>query len=269
MPSETRLPAVPNLKEFRDTRLWFQYAMGGIAGAGLVGTITLFRKASEGPQLLVAAGTVFAATLIALGVVYLKFGAPVVLRQTASGVERICGANVQRIPYDELFGFRSKWTDVLRNGIYHHTQVRLEFSSERPDLPVLKYDSTVDYDTLKYNELREFQDEVAEIVARRMADVLYNEGSVAWTHKLNLRHDGLELMKKSGGAPELIGFDRISDWTVDEGLFKLGIDGNRRPLLVEDTSQWNFYPGLLLFRQLCASPSDGASIDQSEPALID
>ena len=206
--------------------------------------------------------------LVALAVVYLKFGKPIVLRQTDTGIERVCGSNVQSIRYDELFGLRAKWTDVLRNGVYNHTLVRLAFSSQDPAAPVLAYDSTVDYDTLKYNEMQEFQAEVAELVARRMADVMRSEGCVQWTEKLSIRPDGLELTRKAGAAPELIGFDRVSQWKLDEGLFKLGVDNSRRPVLVENTSQWNFYPGLLLFGQLCPSPGDDAPIDETEPALI-
>jgi hypothetical protein len=266
MSAEARFNVPPNFKEFRDTRLWFQYAMGGIAAVGLVGAITLFRKAGGAPHLLIAAGAVLGAMLVTLAVVYLKFGKPVVLRQTESGIERICDDTVETIRYDELFGLRAKWTDVLRNGVYNHTQVRLAFSSEDPAVPVLNYDSTVDYDTLKYNELHEFQAEVARIVAVHMDDVMRSVGSVKWTERLSLRADGLELTKKAGAAPELVGFDRVSQWTLDEGLFKLGVDGSRRPVLVEATDQWNFYPGLLLFSELCGSPSDDASIDENEPA---
>jgi hypothetical protein len=267
MSTDPCFDAAPNLKEFRDTRLWVQYAMGGIAGAGLVGAITLFRKAGGEPVLQAAAGGALAATLVALAVVYLKFAKPVVLRQTASGIERICGDSVASIPYEELFGLRAKWTDVLRNGVYHHTLVRLAFSSQNPVVPVLTYDSTVDYDTLKYHQMHEFQCEVAEVVARRMAQVMQSDGYVKWTEKLSIRPDGIEMTKKAGSAPEVIGFERISQWKLDEGLFKLGIDGSRRPVLVEDTSQWNFYPGLLLFSQLCQPLCDDASLDEV-PALI-
>ncbi len=271
MTAEAPFVAAPNLKEFRDTLPWFQYAMGGIAGAGIVGVVTLSRKAAalqlNGSQLTLSVGAVTALTLIGLAVIYFKFGKSVVLRQTDRGIERTCGDDVQTIRYDELFGLRAKWTDVLRNGVYNHTQVRLAMSSQDQAVPVLTYDSTVDYDTLKYNQLHELQSEVAGIVAQRMADVLESDGSVQWTGKLSIRPDGLEMTKKAGAAPELISFDRISQWKLDEGLFKLGVDNSRRPVLVEATDQWNFYPGLLLFSQLCQSPSDDAPVDE-EPALI-
>jgi hypothetical protein len=272
MSDEARVDAAPNLKEFRDTRLWFQYAMGGIAGVGIVGAITLFRKADDFGLdrylLQCAAGAVVAVTLVALAVVYLKFGKPVVLRQTEYGIERECGKIVQTISYGELYGLRAKWTDVLRNGIYNHTQVRLAMCAQDPDAPEMKYESTVDYDTLKYRQLEEFQDEVVEIVARQMAVIMQSEGRVAWTKKLHLRPDGLE-MTKGGCAAELIAFDRISQWKLDQGLFKLGIDGSRRPVLVEDTSQWNFYPGLWLFSELCQSPHEDSpdSTIEDEPVL--
>ena len=100
-----------------------------------------------------------------------------------------------------------------------------------------------------------------------MAESIEAEKSVKWTEKLRIRPDGLEMAKKAGGPTELIGFDRISQWKLDEGLFKLGVDGSRRPVLVEDTSQWNFYPGLLLFCQLSQTTSEEASVDGGEPAL--
>jgi hypothetical protein len=259
--------AATNFKEFRDVRMWVQYAMGGIAGVGIVGAVALFRKASQEPLLLASAGAVIAATLIALLVVYLNFAKPVVLRQTDGGIERVCGGNVQAIRYDEMFGFRIKWTDVLRNGIYQYTQVRLALSSQEPGVSVLTYDSTVHYDTLKYREMQEFQSEISEIVARRLAQVMQHDGSVKWTEKLSIRPDGIEMTRKAGAAPEIIGLDRISQWKLDEGLFKLGVDGSRRPVLVEETSQWNFYPGLLLFSELCQPSCADAMIDE-EPALI-
>ena len=90
--------------------------------------------------------------------------------------------------------------------------------------PTITYDATADFETLKYEQLEEFQDEVAAIVAERMHEVMQREGRVEWTAKLAIRPDGLEITKKPGAAPELIGFDRISQWKIDQGLFKLGID---------------------------------------------
>lgn len=271
MSDEAKVDAVPNLKEFRDTRFWYQYMMGGIAGVGIVGAVTLFRKAAElglnRDQFLITEGAIVAAMLIAMAIVFLKFGRPIVLRQTEFGIERVCGSEVRFVPYRELYGLRTKWTDVLRNGIYNHTQVRLAICSEDSDSPDLTYESTVDYDTVKYRELEEFQREVAEIVSRRMSVIMESEGHVVWTDRLCLRPDGLEVRKKAGGPAELVGFERVSQWNLDEGLFKLGIDGSRRPVLVEDTSQWNFYPGLLLFSQLCQSSSDDAGIGEQEPVL--
>jgi len=207
-------------------------------------------------------------TLVALAAIYVAFGKPVQLRQTEHGIERICGNKQQTIRYDELAGFRAKWTDILRNGVYSHTQVRLAFSPQDPEEPVLSYDFTADYDTLKYNQLQEFQREIAEIVAERMAKTLASQGNVKWTDKLTLHSNCLEMRKKPSAAPEVVGFDRITRWTIGEGLFKLGIDGTSRPTLLESTSQWNFYPGLLVFTQLCGAPNDDETADEEEPALI-
>jgi hypothetical protein len=270
MSDELRLAAAPDLKEFRDAKLWWQYVLGTITGAGIFGVIALFRYSDGGTLRPLLAGTVVLLTLTLLAVIYLKFGQPIVLRQTEYGIERICGNDEQVIPYTELFGLRAKWTEVLRNGVYSHTRVRFGLCSQDPEAPELTYESTVEYGTPKYLQLQDFQREVAEIVARRMTVIMGGEGHVVWTDKLRLRPDGLEVTKATRGPTELIEFDRLSHWRFDQDLFKLDIDGGRRPALVEDVSQWNFYPGLLLFSQLCQSPSDDAqdSPIEGEPVLI-
>jgi hypothetical protein len=229
-----------------------QYAMGGIAAAGLAGTFYSFKAAPDGGQIyLIAAGASVVVSLIVLAVVYLRFGKPVLLRQTAEGVQRVCGDHTQTITYDRLTGFRAKWTDVMRNGVYQYTHVRFGFSSIDPSETAITHDASASYQTLKFEELQAFQDETAAVVAQHMADELEQNGRVAWTPKLAIRRDGLELIKKAGAPPEVVGFDRVSQWKVDEGVFKLGVDDSRRPVLVEQASEWNFYPGLLLFTQLC------------------
>jgi hypothetical protein len=249
-------------KEFRDTRMIAKYAMGGIAGAGLFGAVTLFRQAgNDQPLYLIAAGAALVAMLIALAVVYFVFGQPVVLRQTTEGIQLVTGSKQQSIPYGDLAAFRAKWTDVLRNGVYSYTQVRFGFSSDNPTTRTITYDSTADFETFKYEQLQEFQDEVAAIVAGRMYEIMHREGRVEWTAKLAIRPDGLEITKKRGAAPEFVGFDRISQWKIDQGLFKLGVDDSTRPVLTEDVSEWNFYPGLGLFMRLCDTPGNQSAIN--------
>jgi hypothetical protein len=260
--NESTLHPLSGGKEFRDTRMFAKYAMGGIAGLGLFGAVSLFRLAdNSGPIYLVAASAALVAMLVALAVVYFTMGQPVLLRQTAEGIQLLAGTKQQSIPYCDLAAFRSKWTDVLRNGVYSYTQVRFGFSSQDSATPTITYDATADFQTLKYEQLEEFQDEVAAVVAERMHEVMQREGRVEWAAKLAIRPDGLEITKKSGAAPELIGFERISQWKIDQGLFKLGIDGSTRPVLTEDVSEWNFYPGLGLFTSLCDSPGRQSAIN--------
>jgi hypothetical protein len=199
--------------------------------------------------------------LVGLAIVYFAFGQPVLLRQTATGIERVAGTKQQSISFADLSAFRAKWTDVLRNGVYSHTQVRLGFSSQDPAAPVITYDATADFETPKYEQLQQFQDVMAGVVAVRMLEAIERDGRVEWTAKLALRPDGLEITKKSGAAPELVGFDRISQWKIDQGLFKLGVDDSKRPVLTEDVSEWNFYPGLALFLRMCDSPGSQSAIN--------
>jgi hypothetical protein len=255
MTTASNVVPVPSTREFHDTRMAAKYALGGIAGAGLVAAFSLYKQSIHGPPAyLLAAGAAVVVTLVVLAVVYLAWGRPVVLRQTAEGIERICGERRDAIPFQELTNFRSKWTDVIRNGVYSHTQVRFAFGNGDQAVPPIVYDSSAGYDTVKYEQLQSLQDDVSAVVARKMAETLECERRVEWTPKLAIRSDGLELTKKAGAAPEVISFDRVSQWKVDQGLFKLGVDDSRRPVFTESTSEWNFYPGLLLFSHLSESP---------------
>jgi hypothetical protein len=256
-----------SLKEFRDTRMYVQYAIGGIAGVGVVSAFYLFKAAGNGqPQLLIAAAAALVVALIASGFVYFRFGKPVVLRQTAEGIQRVCGEREQTIAYDDLAGFRARWTDVIRNGVYQTTMVRFALRSRDAGERVINYDSSAMYDTVKYEQLQEFQNEVSAAVATQMADELERTGRVDWTAKLAIRRDGLEIVRKAGAAPEVVAFDRVSDWKVDQGLFKLGIDGSHRPVLLEQTTEWNFYPGLLLWSH-CSHQQSGESVPNEEVPL--
>ena len=210
---------------------------------------------------MIAAGAVAVAAVVALAVVYFTMGQPLLLRQTAEGIQLLAGAKQQSIPYCNLAAFRAKWTDVIRNGVYSYTQVQFGLSSHDPAMPTITYDATADFETPKYEQLQEFQDEVAAIVAERMFAAVEREGRVAWTEKLAIRTDGLEITKKPGAAPEVVSFDRISQWKIDQGLFKLGIDDSPRPVLTENVSEWNFYPGLSLFTHLCDSPGRQTAIN--------
>ena len=256
-------------REFRDTRAWFQYAMGGIAGLGIVGVYYLFKQSGQGgPAYLTAAGAAIVATLVVLAVVYFVFGKPVLLRPTAEGVQRICGDREQSVSFDQLTAFRAKWTDIHRNGVYQYTEVRFALSSGNRSAPDILYDATASYQTVKFEQLQAFQADMAAVVAERLADELERNGRVEWTEKLALRRDGIELTRKAGGAPEVVGFERVSQWKVDEGVFKLGIDDGRRPALVEEASQWNFYPGLLLFSRLCDSPGSQSVVGDEAHVVV-
>ena len=201
---------IPHVREFRDTRKLAKYALGGIAGAGLVAAFSLYKQSIHGsPAYLLAAGAAVVITLVVLGIVYLAWGRPVVLRQTAEGIERVCGDKRQFIGFEELANFRSKWTDVIRNGVYSYTDVRFAFGNGDQAARPIVYESSASYDTFKYEQLQALQDDVAMVVARNMAEALDREGRVEWTAKLAIRRDGLELTKKPGAAPEVGGGDGV------------------------------------------------------------
>ena len=195
-------------KEFRDTRMIAKYAMGGIAGLGLFGAVSLFRQAGQRLAHLLDRGRCGARRHAHCVGCHLLHYRPA--RAAAANSRWHPAAlpvqNSKAFPIAIWLPSATKWTDVLRNGVYSYTQVRFGFSSHDPTVPVITYDATADFETLKYEQLEDFQDEVAAIVAGRMFDVMQREGRVEWTAKLAIRPDGLEITKKPGSRT---GVDRL------------------------------------------------------------
>ena len=237
--------------EFRDIRPWVQYALGGIAGGGLVATVGCLRMVWAGePVFNYLAISVALLAVVALAVVYFKFGKSSILRQLEDGLLLENGNDECWLPFSDLDGFATNWTDIHRNGVYSHTTVRFDFYSCGEELPAHKYSSSAGYGSAKYENLQTFQNDMARIIARQMLATLQAGGNVSWTPQITITHDALEIAGKSGSKPTVIQFSEITRWQVDQGLFKLAADGERKPSLVEKTSQYNFFPGLVLFDQI-------------------
>jgi hypothetical protein len=95
-----------------------------------------------------------------------------------------------------------------------------------------------------------------------MCEELASAGRTRWTARLTLLPDGIEFAnsKKPGVEPRVIPYSQVGQWEVDQGLFKLALEGSSKPDIVEKTHGWNFYPGLVLFTRLVDAPGSHSAL---------
>ncbi|CAK9015498.1 Uncharacterized protein SCF082_LOCUS12790, partial [Durusdinium trenchii] len=116
------------------------------------------------------------------------------------------------------------------------------------------------YDEIEVMELDTFddlRDRVSEKVAERLAEDLLESGEVTWTDGLKLGSEGLEFRRRSllgaRKSPELIPYDAILEFSIDEGWFHVWANYQERAVVKVACASPNFYPGLLLFDRLVAA----------------
>jgi hypothetical protein len=240
--------------QFRDTSFRVQTAMG-IAFGGCLLLAYGALKLAVAKELIIAAGLGVAAavTLIATGLAYWQFGTPAILRLSGKALSLVHRRKESILPLDNLAEYSAHWSDYYRNGVYQQTLVRFQFTSDDAFLPTFRYDSQASRGTAKFEELQRFQSHLASIIAHRMQAELASSGRISWTARLTLLPYGLEFTRKPTDEPLLIAFSQITHWELDQGLLKLAIEGSRKPDIVENTTEPNFYPGLVVFTQLFES----------------
>jgi hypothetical protein len=89
---------------------------------------------------------------------------------------------------------------------------------------------------------------------------------VVWTQGLRFLPEGLEC-RASGffgrKAPVVYPYSRISGCDANQGTFWLWVNGTKKPVVKENMSQPNFYPGYLFLARLLAARPPAAP----EPAV--
>lgn len=245
LPLETELPKA----EFKGTPVSVQYTECGILVAGGVLTWWCFDLADGNLQFLWAAGIAAVVTVIALVWVHRTYGNTTSLKHMHDSIVFVDRGEERTIRFDQLVGFSALWTDCYVNYVYSTTTVRFNIDVAG-SFRVLQYDSAAGKGTLKYEQLEELQKDMTAAVSQRMREALLADGCVPWTLQLTITTAGIDYRKRGTGEPQLIPFSRLGKWEVSEGIFKLALDDERRPSITENTSQTNFFPGLVLFAEL-------------------
>jgi hypothetical protein len=236
--------------EFHDRGFITQVALGTAGAACVVIAVSAWLAVFAAQRESIIELVLGVITLVGAGVAYWKFGSPSILRLSDNALSIVSRGREALVPLADLAQFSADWTDFHRRGVYQQTLVRFQFHNGNSAAPPLKHHSLAVRGRPKYGELQAFQAELAEIVAGRLREQLESSGRARWTARLAIVDGGIEFSKKANRPSPLIEFSRVTNWELDRGVFKLALDGRRRPEIVEQANQWNFYPGLALFKEL-------------------
>lgn len=234
---------------FKDTPPNIQYVEAGIIIVGGGGAYTLYSMAHGNPLFYAGAIALAVIGIIATIVVHKIYGDKIGLQHFDDRIVLADGDKSVEIPFDQLQGYSASWTDLYVNGVYSTTTVRLSFDVAGA-FRVHQYESSASHGTLKYEQLEALQVDASHVIASRMRETLIAEGCVPWTAQLTISKSGIEYRKCAVEEARLIPFPELGKWEEDSGVFKLALEGERRPSITETVSQTNFFPGLMLFAEL-------------------
>ena len=220
------------------------------AGGGLmafIGLILLVGVPEIGAKL---AGLAFGAGGVAI-VVWAYSMAYTVFRCRERGVNKSGLFGQQELRYVDVETFTYSATRHYHNGVYCGTHVGLHFIP-RPDLkaPKINYTTTIMNEDAALDELRTF---IARAIAARMAARLEAGEPVTWTKNLTFLPAGIQY-RPAGfiGRKEmqLLTPAEYGGCNMDQGVFYLFRQGNKKAVLTEQVSAPNFFPGFCLLMMM-------------------
>ncbi len=104
-------------------------------------------------------------------------------------------------------------------------------------------------------ELDRVRDVISINLARQMHERFNREGAVSWTPALTFFADGLAY--RPSGAPgdseaKIVPYAQCERWEFAQGNFHIYAPGGDKPIVSEQTSAANFFPGYFLLHELTA-----------------
>lgn len=202
------------------------------------------------PELVV--GTIIGLVLMGIGLIPLFQCVTFTCHE--HGVSHCWLRREKRLRYADVDSFTYNAARQYVKGVYSGTTFTLTFISTAGGKP-----RTITYSKTLRNadeELDHLRDRVSQVIAARMAAVFARGLVVPWTDGLKFLRDELEY-RASGflgrKAPVLVPYEQIAGVDVSNGFFHLWIEGQRKPLVKENVSQPNFFPGYQFLIRLLAS----------------
>jgi hypothetical protein len=157
----------------------------------------------------------------------------------------------RQLRYADVASFTYNAIRMFVNGAYSGTTFTLTFEPYRE----LRR-SRIHYSVQLRNvdtELDNLRDQIAAIIAARMLRQHQEGREVRWTANLCYLRDGLEY-RPAGWIgrkdPEVVPYDQITGYNVEQGTFSLWAWGKDKPVVQENIGSPNFFPGFMMLVQL-------------------
>ena len=162
----------------------------------------------------------------------------------------IMGENSLR--YLDIVSFTYAATRNYYNGVYTGTSTEMKFTpvagSEAKEIKYSANLKGVDED------LDIIRDHISNVIASQMGQHVSEGNDTVWTKNLTFTEAGLRYRPSGffGGKKEeeLLPWERLHGFDVQEGIFYLWETGNEKPIANEEVSAPNFFPGYYLLSMM-------------------
>lgn len=172
-------------------------------------------------------------------------------RRHAFGIYQRGMFTERKLRFTEIANFTYVAIRRYSHGIYNGTSLTLKFVP----MPALNA-KPIYFTTNIHNadaELDRLRDEISGTIAERMHECWLRNGQCPWMPFLNFHGEGLEyrpLTFTGRKQPIQIPFSSIVNFDISDGTFHVWVEGQRKSTINEETTQPNFYPGLMFFSKL-------------------
>jgi hypothetical protein len=157
---------------------------------------------------------------------------------------------------------------VFSNGVYVGTVEKIGIETALPEPKSLYFQRKLleanPHRPAESTEIERLVQEIAKLLARRMAKLIETGERLDWTSRMTLSRNGLEIKPASWWEKDLgdiltgkshserVAWDQIEEIRIENGVFSLRIQGQAKPAVKVFAASPNFYPGyaiLLAARQ--------------------
>ena len=175
----------------------------------------------------------------------------------ARGIYKAGIFGTRTLEYEDVRTFSYAAVRTFSHGVYVGTHFRLCFEPVAElGLKRVRHAFTIENAD---DELDTLRDRFATLISSRMNQQLSAGAKVEWTQQLAIlpegivrRYSGL-LALRAFGKSEFIPFSDISSYSIHQGFFFLWRQGHAKPVLKEDTSHSNFFPGYYVLASILPS----------------
>ncbi|MES2791400.1 MAG: hypothetical protein V4719_17415 [Planctomycetota bacterium] len=172
-------------------------------------------------------------------------------RRHAFGIHQRGMFTDRRLRYSEIANVSYVAIRRYSHGIYNGTTLTMRFVP----MPALGL-RPISYSGLIQNadaELDRLRDEISLAIAERMQDFWKRHGNCPWVPFLQFQGESLNYSRLTFTGrrqPVEIPLASIVNFDMSDGAFHVWVEGQKKPVINEETSQPNFFPGLVFFSKL-------------------